>query len=239
MRPFARGVYHPFAWRGWWDFGTGALGDMACHTVNLPFAALNLRDPISVMAKTSGSQQGNLSVVVDHRVRIPGQRQASAGEDDLVRWQAIAADFAFWTTRITPPASRWQGPEVEGRFRRGHAHRLPLRWRKGWLVRAGRLQRRHRSIGVEMPKNLQYKKSPGHFKEWVNAIKGGEPAMSNFPDYAGPLTETILLGNLAVWADGNESRVGCQEHGGHERSGAQEHCLPRIPSGLFPLTASG
>ena len=41
--------------------------------------------------------------------------------------------------------------------------------------------------------------SPGHFAEWVRAIKGGKPAMSNFPDYAGPLTETILLGNLAVW----------------------------------------
>ena len=41
--------------------------------------------------------------------------------------------------------------------------------------------------------------SPGHFDEWVRAIQGGEPAMSNFPDYAGPLTETVLVGNLAVW----------------------------------------
>jgi predicted dehydrogenase len=53
MRPYAKG-YHPFAWRGWWDFGSGALGDMACHTFNLPFQALNLRDPILVQAETSG-----------------------------------------------------------------------------------------------------------------------------------------------------------------------------------------
>jgi hypothetical protein len=47
---------------------------------------------------------------------------------------------------------------------------------------------------------VTFKQSPGHFQEWVDAIKGGPQAMSNFPDYAGPLTETILLGNLAVWA---------------------------------------
>ena len=46
--------------------------------------------------------------------------------------------------------------------------------------------------------------SPGHFAEFVRAIKGGEAATSNFPDYAGPLTETILLGNLAVWAAGKK-----------------------------------
>ena len=52
-RPFADG-YHPFAWRGWWDFGSGALGDMACHTMNMPYMALDLRDPIAVQAETSG-----------------------------------------------------------------------------------------------------------------------------------------------------------------------------------------
>ena len=42
-------------------------------------------------------------------------------------------------------------------------------------------------------------RSPGHFTEWVNEIKGGKRAMSNFPDYAGPLTEMVQVGNLAVW----------------------------------------
>jgi hypothetical protein len=50
--------------------------------------------------------------------------------------------------------------------------------------------------------DVDFPESPGHFEEWVHAIQGGPPAMSNFPDYAGPLTETVLLGNLAVWLDG-------------------------------------
>src|SRR5262249_58787203 len=53
--------------------------------------------------------------------------------------------------------------------------------------------------GAEKPA-VEFVRSPGHFEEFAAAIKGGPPAVSNFADYAGPLTETILLGNLAVWA---------------------------------------
>ena len=54
MRDFKKGVYHPFNWRGWLDFGTGALGDMACHTVNMPFRALNLGYPTEIEATVIG-----------------------------------------------------------------------------------------------------------------------------------------------------------------------------------------
>lgn len=49
-RPYAPG-YHPFNWRGWFDFGTGALGDMGCHTLNMPFRALNLTNPSAIEAE--------------------------------------------------------------------------------------------------------------------------------------------------------------------------------------------
>jgi len=76
MRPFkARGdskdrepIYHPFSWRGWQDFGTGALGDMACHTVNLPFRALNLGYPTEIEA-TPLSQMNKESFPVGSKIR--------------------------------------------------------------------------------------------------------------------------------------------------------------------------
>jgi hypothetical protein len=54
--------------------------------------------------------------------------------------------------------------------------------------------------GLQRPNKIEFTQSPGHFNEWVRAIKGGPAAMANFHDYASPLTETVLLGNLAVAA---------------------------------------
>ena len=60
MRPYKKDVYNPFIWRGWQDFGTGALGDMACHTVNMPFRALNLGYPTEIEATAfRRDEQGN------------------------------------------------------------------------------------------------------------------------------------------------------------------------------------
>ena len=87
-RPFANG-YHPFAWRGWWDFGTGALGDMACHTFNMPFTALNLRDPVFGPGRQLGAQWRELSQMVADSLCVSRDRQARCGGCLLVRrWQA-------------------------------------------------------------------------------------------------------------------------------------------------------
>ena len=51
-RPYVKGVYHPFNWRGWLDFGTGAIGDMACHTANMAFRALKLAHPTTISAES-------------------------------------------------------------------------------------------------------------------------------------------------------------------------------------------
>jgi predicted dehydrogenase len=183
-RPYGKEAYHPFKWRGWWDFGCGALGDMACHTFNMPFAALNLRDPVSVQAETSGHNK-----------------------DSYPKWSVIEFEFpatdkrgavkAFWHDGgKRPPADLFEGRSV-------NIAGALLVGTKGKLYSPGDYCDSFEIIGkLDMPE-VKFVRSPGHFAEWVRAIKGGQPAMSNFVDYAGPLTETILLGNLAVYAAPN------------------------------------
>jgi len=181
-RPFNE-AYHPFKWRGWWDFGTGALGDMACHTMNMPFAALDLRDPVSVRARTSGHN----------------------GET-YPEWSVIDYRFPRRKGRPALTLTWYDGGQLPPEL-----HVVPEKPSKsGCLVLGehgaifspndyGAAYTFYSHEGIEEPE-VEFTPSPGHFQEWVDAMRGGPAAMSNFPDYAGPLSETVLLGNLAVWS---------------------------------------
>ena len=185
FRPYGLG-YHPFSWRGWWAFGTGALGDMACHTLNMPYAGLELRDPISVEAETS-----------------PDRNVFS-----YPKWSVIKFEF---------PANSWRGPLTLTWYDGGKRVSKELLngkdpsksgavivGEKGKLYAPGDYCDSFEILGkVDLPK-VEFQRGPNHFEEWTRAIRGGPAAMSNFHDYSGPLTETILLGNLAVWAAGNK-----------------------------------
>ena len=179
-QPFAK-VYHPFAWRGWWDFGTGALGDMACHTMNLPFMALDLRDPTAVESLTSGNNKESYPRWSVIRYSFPA------------RGQRPALTLTWYDGGKQPPAQLFDGGKVA---KSGSL----LIGARGKLYSPGDNGTSYRLLGEVTEPQVQFTSSPGHFKEFALAIKGGKPATSNFPDYAGPLTETVLLGNLAVWA---------------------------------------
>lgn len=173
-RPYANKVYHPFQWRGWWDFGTGALGDMACHEINMAFMGLDLRDPVSFQAETSGHNHDSLP------------------KKAIVTYQFPANDWRpgvklVWYDGGNKPSRELCAGKVpgnEGKLVIGDKGKL---WGYSDLY-----------DGAE-PVDVKFTRSPGHFTEWVRAIRGGEPAVSNFPDYAGPLAEVVVAGNLAVW----------------------------------------
>ena len=74
-RPYKKGVYNPFKWRGWLDFGTGALGDMACHTVNMPFRALGLGHPTEIEATAvTGINQETFPLASKIRFQFPARK---------------------------------------------------------------------------------------------------------------------------------------------------------------------
>ena len=196
-RPFAPAAYHDFRWRGWWDFGTGALGDMACHTCNLPFMALNMRDPISVEADCPEHDGDSYPTRSKIKFEFPklGSREAFT-----LYWydggNLPAPDTFKGVTLTTKDDGKETPPPCEsGTLIVGD---------KATMYAAGDYADRGIQIVGDVPElQVDYPHSPGHEKEWINAITDrSKPAMSNFADYAGPLTETILLGNLAVWKRG-------------------------------------
>lgn len=197
-RPYAKGAYHTFAWRGWWDFGTGALGDMACHTVNLPFMALDLRYPTSVVATSSGNNKDSYPKSTKIVFEFPAIKSEKMTRGPITLHWYDGANL--------PDAELINGGKFpltefvnDGRFPISGSLIIGD---KGKLYTPGDYGGGGHIVGTGDTADVEFPKSPGHFEEFVRAIRGGEQAMSNFPDYAGPLTETILLGNLAVWAEG-------------------------------------
>ncbi len=188
-RPYADG-YHPFAWRGWWDFGTGALGDMACHTFNMPFAGLRLANPATIQAETSGHNGDSYPKSSKIMFEFPATDERAAVEVHWYDGGNAPDESIFKGNRREHPS----GSVIVG------SNASMYSWEDyggEWIVfdNDGNV-----IPNSELPE-VEYVRSPGHFTEWHQAITGEiESSMSNFPDYAGPLTETILLGNLAVWA---------------------------------------
>ncbi len=171
--------YLPFSWRGWWDFGTGVLGDIGCHQLDPVYRALKLGYPTTVEACSSGvnKETAPLSSIV--RYNFPER-------------EGLPPVLLTWYDGGLMPK---RPPELESGRRFGNADDNLFIGDKGKMLG-------HRIIPEaklkEYPKPPQkLKRSPGHHKEWLLACKGGPPAGSNF-DWAGPLTESVLLGNVAL-----------------------------------------
>ena len=175
--------YQPFNWRGWFDFGTGAVGDMGCHTMNTAFRALNLRNPISVRAEVHDmtAESYPKSSIITY---IFPQR------GDLAPLK-----MKWYDGGLKPPADMIDGRELPGSG-------LVLIGEKGKLFSPDDYGARYELLPKESfadykPPAQTLPRSPGHHEEWIRACKGGEPAFSNF-DFASAITETLLLGDLAI-----------------------------------------
>jgi predicted dehydrogenase len=170
-------AYHPWRWRDWRDFGTGPLGDMGCHTLSTVFKALKLTHPTTVEAECTelGPE------VYPRTFRVRYEFPARGGLPPVT--------LTWYDGESKPPVPKGLEP---GRSVSG----VVFVGEQGVLM-GHRLvpESRMKSYG-RPPKVLP--RSPGQYKEWVDACRGGPPAGSDFVAHSGLLTETPLLGNIAM-----------------------------------------
>jgi predicted dehydrogenase len=181
-RPY-HSAYLPTKWRGWWDFGTGALGDIACHYFDPVFRALKLGAPTSVEASSTRVNKETYPVGSMITFHFPA------------RGEMAAVKLVWYDGGLRPPrpAAIKQGDVMgtNGLMLVGDDDAVLMSDWNSWKLYP---EQRAKDYGAP-PKKLP--RSPGHHVEWIEACKGGTTAGSAF-DWAGPMTETILLGNVAL-----------------------------------------
>ncbi len=193
--------YHPFDWRGWDDYGTGALGDMACHIMDPVFRILPIKYPTSVECSITGSYSGNFqekdysgSFPDSSKIHFSYPRTDGPGEIKLT----------WMDGGIKPERPEGLGPdEAMGNWDGG----CIFYGTKGTLMcdcygANPRLIPTMRMENEEMPAATEKRVPEGHHVQWVNAAMAGyENGETSSPfSYAGPFTESILMGNLAIKA---------------------------------------
>jgi predicted dehydrogenase len=205
FRPYKEKVYHTFAWRGWKDFGTGALGDMACHTVNMPFRALKLGYPNVVECESTSDY---MPETYPKSSRIRFEFPEREGLPPLKFWWYDGSPGEK-SVKILRPNEEVTKEIVElrgslpasGALIIGDKGKIfsPDDYGSQFFILAGDEGKFSKGSEHEACKAVEQTipRSPGHYKEWIDAIRGGAPAYSNF-DVAAYLTEIILLGCVAL-----------------------------------------
>ena len=187
-RPY-NNCYLPFKWRGWWDFGCGALGDMGCHVMDAAFWALDLKYPTSVEASSEGAtaESAPKSSVITYQFPARGSMPPvtakwydGGGRKEMPRPKDLEAD------RPMPSGGQLLIGDKGSIMDTSDYCTGPR------LIPEARMQTFKRP-----PKTIPRIPGGDPYKEWIAGCKGGPLPGSNF-DHAGPLTEMVLLGNLAI-----------------------------------------
>lgn len=177
FRPY-HPMYAPFRWRGWCDFGTGVLGDIACHSFHPVFRALKLKHPLSVETKSTAFNRETYPLASTVYYEF-GAREGMP-----------PVRLVWYDNGLQPPTPE----ELEPGRSLGRAGTLFI-GSKGKILN-NRIIPLAKMKAYQMPPKTM-PRSPGHHREWINACKGGAPGGSDF-NIAGPLTEAVLLGNVSL-----------------------------------------
>jgi predicted dehydrogenase len=196
-------VYHPFVWRGWQDFGTGALGDMACHTANMPFRALKLGYPTEVEASCSGINTESYPKNSKIRFEFPAREGLPPVR---FMWydggnkpeQDVTADVRQLQDNVPGSGCLLVGSKGTIFSPDDYGARFFLKLKDEKELTDGRNHEAVKAIPQVIPRNeFKGDADARHHLEWIAACKGGKPGYSDF-SIAAYLTEIILLGCVAL-----------------------------------------
>ncbi|NLH17500.1 MAG: Gfo/Idh/MocA family oxidoreductase [Phycisphaerae bacterium] len=178
--------YAPYNWRGWWEFGTGCIGDMAVHNIDPAFAALKLEHPTSVEG---------FSEFVDSEVIGPNNRVVWEYPQ---RGDMPPVKVTWYDGNLMPKRPDELEPD---RQMGGDGNGVMLIGDKGIIMGGGWSQSPRIIPEAKMKEYKRPEKtlprSPGHHRDWLNACKGGPKACSDF-SYSARLAEMMLLGDVAI-----------------------------------------
>lgn len=189
--------YLPFKWRGWWDWGTGALGDMGCHIIDPPFKALNLGYPTEAEASVGQVWVGDF-VVADFPDSCPPSSKVHLKFP--ARGDMPEVELVWYDGGIMP---KMPDELADGEMLGDSGGGCLFEGTRGKIM-CGTYGRNPTLLPT---KSMKYFNEPeptiaripneDHQQNWIKAIKEGGETTSPF-SYAGPLTEAVLMGNLAI-----------------------------------------
>ena len=187
--PFSRAI-HPTTWRPWWSFGCGGLGDIGCHTIDTAYWALGLGAPdkveVDMAEKANPIHTPNGSIVT---YKFPS------------RGKQPAVDVKWIEGPRLPKAPNGYDWDIKGHGgfimigEKGGISHDGMRPNSPRLYPKARWEDYRKNANERVPKTL--KRVPGIHNDWVNGIRNSEMTVSDF-SYSGPLTESIILGTLAI-----------------------------------------
>jgi predicted dehydrogenase len=186
-------AYVPFRWRGWWDFGSGGLGDMGIHNLAPVFSALKLGAPTSV--------QGSSTPVFPETVPLAAMvHYEFPARGDMPSVQLHWYDGGLLPERPRELEENKPLDPEDGIIFVGDKGKMLV---TGWGGEHPRLIPESRDREYKRPPRSLPRAPEGHYREWVEACKHGTPTRSNF-DFAGPLTEAVLLGSVCIHNGGEK-----------------------------------